>query len=255
MALKPCRECKKKVSTEAATCPSCGVPNPTTVIKNKVKNKTLKKKNEIYAHCSDINCKEYSAVIIISKSVLDSRVCSCGNKLISHEYVDGKPVMPWGDGSHDFNLEIIKKAREYRMNNDRRTPKNIKDEQDNTNQETQPSVAHNNSTSKETGFGAFVDGDLDLIVSFWLYGIVGSTIIGVVTGYLSGAYDPAWGVLYVIAIIIILLGVWRSANKYTKVKIGQNKSSIWGGMAKAFCIVSALGLLKFAADLVALLEK
>ena len=30
MALKPCRECKKKVSTEAATCPSCGVPNPTS---------------------------------------------------------------------------------------------------------------------------------------------------------------------------------------------------------------------------------
>jgi len=29
MALKPCRECKKKVSTEAVTCPSCGVPDPT----------------------------------------------------------------------------------------------------------------------------------------------------------------------------------------------------------------------------------
>jgi hypothetical protein len=29
MALKPCRECKKKVSTQASTCPSCGVPNPT----------------------------------------------------------------------------------------------------------------------------------------------------------------------------------------------------------------------------------
>ena len=29
MALKPCRECRKKVSTEAVTCPSCGVPNPT----------------------------------------------------------------------------------------------------------------------------------------------------------------------------------------------------------------------------------
>lgn len=28
MALKPCRECKKQVSTQAATCPSCGVPNP-----------------------------------------------------------------------------------------------------------------------------------------------------------------------------------------------------------------------------------
>ena len=29
MALKNCRECKKKVSTEALTCPDCGVPNPT----------------------------------------------------------------------------------------------------------------------------------------------------------------------------------------------------------------------------------
>ena len=29
MALKPCRECKKKVSTEASTCPNCGAPYPT----------------------------------------------------------------------------------------------------------------------------------------------------------------------------------------------------------------------------------
>lgn len=31
MALKPCRECGRQVSTEALTCPQCGVPNPTTV--------------------------------------------------------------------------------------------------------------------------------------------------------------------------------------------------------------------------------
>lgn len=29
MALKPCRECKKEVSTEAKTCPHCGKKNPT----------------------------------------------------------------------------------------------------------------------------------------------------------------------------------------------------------------------------------
>lgn len=29
MALKPCRECKKEVSTEAKTCPHCGVSEPT----------------------------------------------------------------------------------------------------------------------------------------------------------------------------------------------------------------------------------
>lgn len=31
MALKPCRECKAEVSTEAKTCPHCGVANPTKV--------------------------------------------------------------------------------------------------------------------------------------------------------------------------------------------------------------------------------
>lgn len=30
MALKPCKECKKEVSTDAKTCPSCGVKDPTT---------------------------------------------------------------------------------------------------------------------------------------------------------------------------------------------------------------------------------
>lgn len=29
MALKPCRECRKKVSSEADQCPHCGVPSPT----------------------------------------------------------------------------------------------------------------------------------------------------------------------------------------------------------------------------------
>jgi len=28
MALKPCRECGKEVSTEAKSCPHCGVPDP-----------------------------------------------------------------------------------------------------------------------------------------------------------------------------------------------------------------------------------
>ena len=31
MALKPCRECGREVSTESSTCPQCGAPNPTKV--------------------------------------------------------------------------------------------------------------------------------------------------------------------------------------------------------------------------------
>jgi len=47
MALKPCRECKKKVSTEASVCPSCGVPNPTDgtlILKEKTIKETTQKK-------------------------------------------------------------------------------------------------------------------------------------------------------------------------------------------------------------------
>ena len=38
MALKNCWECGKKVSTEAASCPSCGAPNPTTTHLTKKEN-------------------------------------------------------------------------------------------------------------------------------------------------------------------------------------------------------------------------
>ncbi|MBY0256337.1 hypothetical protein [Methylobacterium sp.] len=34
MALKACRECGQQVSTEAASCPKCGVPNPTLALAN-----------------------------------------------------------------------------------------------------------------------------------------------------------------------------------------------------------------------------
>ena len=40
MALKPCRECKKKVSTEANVCPNCGVPDPTIKIIKETKSKS-----------------------------------------------------------------------------------------------------------------------------------------------------------------------------------------------------------------------
>lgn len=37
MALKPCRECKKEVASDASTCPHCGcetpVPNATVITK------------------------------------------------------------------------------------------------------------------------------------------------------------------------------------------------------------------------------
>ena len=64
MALKPCRECKKKVSTEANTCPNCGVPNPTLELEgledliNSTKDSKKKSENiyeDIWLFAKDAN--------------------------------------------------------------------------------------------------------------------------------------------------------------------------------------------------------
>ena len=63
MALKPCRECQKKVSTEASVCPSCGVPNPTDgtlILKEKTIKETTQKKPS--KRISNLN-KESSGLI------------------------------------------------------------------------------------------------------------------------------------------------------------------------------------------------
>jgi len=48
MAMSECRECGKAVSTLAKTCPSCGVPKPTKILKKKTSAKKIIKKAETY---------------------------------------------------------------------------------------------------------------------------------------------------------------------------------------------------------------
>ena len=57
MALKKCRECNKKISTEASVCPFCGVPNPTELF--------LKKKKSSETAKSITNIKLFSTIYIL----------------------------------------------------------------------------------------------------------------------------------------------------------------------------------------------
>ena len=59
MTLKSCRECNKKVSTEASVCPSCGVPNPTEGAL------TLKEKRSIETAKSVSNIKLLSTIYFL----------------------------------------------------------------------------------------------------------------------------------------------------------------------------------------------
>ena len=99
MALKPCRECKKKVSTEATACPNCGAPHPTTkatkitepvftykfgdvTVENKETNIIRVNQMETFARCNKSFCTKKYQVIKISKSELGKELCKgCGNLL------------------------------------------------------------------------------------------------------------------------------------------------------------------------------
>ena len=97
MALEPCRECNKKVSTKAKKCSNCGIEYP-TILPEKISELMFSYKNseistneydlfrinptEIFVRCAKNFCQERYKVFKIAKSKLSKKICSgCGNKL------------------------------------------------------------------------------------------------------------------------------------------------------------------------------
>ena len=156
MALKPCRECKKKVSTEAVTCPSCGVPNPTK---------------------------------------------------------------PW------------KADDEYRKS-----------------LTSSSSSSKKTTSSKDTSWERFMDGNLDLKTAFWGYGFFGSIVVGVVCGFLAEAFSTFFILVYAIAMVVIIIGLWQCASTYKKQMAQKKASELWGILTQGYCVLAALGLANFIKD-------
>ena len=156
MALKPCRECRKKVSTEAVTCPSCGVPNPTK---------------------------------------------------------------PW------------KADDEYRKS-----------------LTSSSSSSKKTTSSKDTSWERFMDGNLDLKTAFWGYGFFGSIVVGVVCGFLAEAFSTFFIIVYAIAMVVIIIGLWQCASTYKKQMVQKKASELWGILTQAYCVLAALGLANFIKD-------
>jgi len=159
MALKSCRECKKKVSTEANVCPNCGVPNPTKRI-----------------------IKE-----TISKS---------------------------------------------------------------------PSTAFTQTDKSEGLLSDLWNGNIPLSKTFWLYGIIGSAVVG---SPLSFAYlnleklKESTATLFLIYFLFyaayfvwVNIGIWNSSTIYNNLKKKNKQSAILGYSAKVvvvFSVLSAFGQL------------
>jgi tetrahydromethanopterin S-methyltransferase subunit G len=97
------------------------------------------------------------------------------------------------------------------------------------------------STSSETQqrgfFSKLVNGDFGLAKTYWLYGFVVGLIINVLTRIIPSL--GALAVILAVAIpyqIMVLLGVWRAADKY------QGRKA-WAILAKIATVLGWLGVL------------
>ena len=234
MAMSNCKECGKAVSTLAKTCPSCGVPKPAKVLKKKTSTKKTtstakrinKNKEGIWAHCINYECRDYTQMYKIPKSALDFEKCKlCGSMFWEPKTVNGKPVMP-SDGTYDKIQNRIQKAHD----------------------KTETSSTTQTTSGQKDVFQKFAEGELDLATAFWGFGVVGSILVGVVTGFLSEAVSKGfvWG--YVIVTGWIVISLWQCAETYKKKMTEQKQSIVWGILTQAYCVLGVFGLFNFIKD-------
>ena len=93
-----------------------------------------------------------------------------------------------------------------------------------------------------------IDGQLDLSTAFWGYGFFGSIVVGVVCGFLAEAFSPFFILVYAIAMVVIIIGLWQCASTYKKQMAQKKASELWGILTQAYCVLTALGLANFIKD-------
>ena len=104
--------------------------------------------------------------------------------------------------------------------------------------------------SKENDiFTRFEKGTLDLASAFWLFGVVGSFIVGFVGAFIAEllhwiVYVPVYVILYG-----IIVGLYECAKTYIQDKEKKNQTAVWGYLTYVYCGLSVVGLIAGAYDI------
>ena len=214
MALKPCRECKKEVSTEAATCPSCGVPNPTakkTIVnpwgdeQKKSQIKSAKSKpNYEYSRCVQAFCTYKYALVPLEETVCGT----CGNSLEKVTKEDGEKYLKY-------------KYPESNINNSQTTQSKV-----------QQNIIEKIWWGNET-----------LGTIFWMYCILTVAVVSFVSGFASGFVGVIIFVIPVLVIIWTNTGLWRCSEKYKSSQLKRNQSYGWATAAKVYVVLNYITML------------
>jgi ribosomal protein L37E len=101
------------------------------------------------------------------------------------------------------------------------------------------------TSGKKDIFDQFNEGTLDLATAFWGFGVLGSTIVGVICGVLSETVSKLFNIPYVILSYLIITMLWACAENHKKNMTQQKQSGVWGILTQVFCIFGGLGLIGF----------
>ena len=94
------------------------------------------------------------------------------------------------------------------------------------------------------------EGDEDLVKAFWIYFIVISNIVWFIGGFLYGALNALWILIFPLAVMIITAGgAWNSSTKYKNQKLKEKKGYGWAIAAKVVIVLGFLSLAGNFADL------
>lgn len=92
---------------------------------------------------------------------------------------------------------------------------------------------------KKNYFHRFWDGELSLPQSYWVVGVLISIPVGALLGVFSAVIGASLNTMFVFFIpwyVYIIVGVWRSSDKYKGPKI-------WSILAKIAMVLSAIRLI------------
>jgi len=96
----------------------------------------------------------------------------------------------------------------------------------------------------------FWNGDVPLVISYWLVGVLVSFPVGLVIGFLSMALSPHDGgiglskLLTTGWMVFISFGVWRSSDKYWKNPKNQGRKG-WAIVAKIAVVIGWVQLFHY----------
>ena len=97
----------------------------------------------------------------------------------------------------------------------------------------------------------FWQGKVSLGVSFWVWYIIGGGVLSLPFWIIPdaasnqvgwAAFLTAYFIFMLVAIIFLMMGVWRSAEEYKKIKRKKKQGAGWGMAAQVYIVLAVINL-------------